>query len=363
MNQLTKNFSNTNGGMLDSLLAADSLSLSKKAKEKSRRLVFSECVWGIKNKEEFIFDPQKYGILDFMREDVCDEILSDTVIEYYSDGSRVVSPARTRFFSYKELYWHPRGYYRDEPGYWADMSQMLTLFPNDSYLKLLNEKYPYLQDIARFRVAKDMKTYELAMALYYTEKSVQDSFSSLLRYNFFSSLGNLQKFFKAFISLIKNENVDKWMGAQGITAKAGGVTGKCEIYAGFPDLTYHMVETILTRAGKSTENLKKVFLESGEPLNLTYGLTVFSGKDFNNFSYYNSKLGCPYKGRYMFRPEVFEAWGADFTPAELSVITRERFFYYCNPDCRVDYPKFYKTSERRVNIANKIKKFMNLWDL
>ncbi len=364
MEQLIRYQSGAGGGALDTLLAANTLDLSKISKKS--HLVFSEHVWGIKDKENFIFDPEKYAILDFMKEGVNDEILSDTVINYYSDGKREVVPAaKVLFFANKKLYWDKKHHYDSQDGYWADMDKMLTLFSRDAYLKRLNEKYPYLRYNARFHINADLESYELAMPLQNAKSYVSINFNEIVKYNEFSSLGRLQKFFKTFVQVLDNENTDKWMEAKGITANIGPYAyAKCKVYAGYPDLTYRVAEMILSRAGKDTKKLKKVFLESGEPLNLTYGLTAIPGKDCNRFDWYDAKAGCPTKGDFMFSPKVFANWGADFTPAELSVITRERFFNYWNPDIpKNTQEKALKSTMKKSGMLNQIKKYITLWDL
>ncbi|MDY4842058.1 MAG: hypothetical protein SO314_06820 [Alphaproteobacteria bacterium] len=101
---------------------------------------------------------------------------------------------------------------------------------------------------------------------------------------------------------------------------------------GYTGLPYRVIETILLRAGKSTAELKKAFLKHGEPLNLTLGLNVVSAENFNNFNNYSDYMGCPTSGNFMFSADVFRSWARDLTMQELSVITRERYFSYLNPD-------------------------------
>ncbi len=363
--QLTQYKSGGDQGALDTLLAAKTLDLSKISKKS--HLVFSEYLWGIKDKENFIFNPQKYAVLDFMDESEEGEVLGDTVVKYYSDGRREVVPAANAcFFSFKPLCWRPKGDYGSD-GYWADMSKMLTMFPKDKYLRQLDEKYPYLRENARFRLDSDFETYSLAMPLAETNW-IYGSFNRVLEENTFSSLGGLQKFFKAFVQVIKSgstEYSDRWMEKQGIVARNRFGEGKCRLYVGYAGLSYQIANTILSRKGRDTKSLRKIFLEHGEPLNLTYGMTVVAGKECNDFSRYSESLGCPVSGDYMFEPEVFEAWAADFTPAELSVINRERYFYYLNPDKKDSYAEQLKTIKsgmRKDSIYNQLKKYKRIWD-
>ena len=84
-----------------------------------------------------------------------DCVIGDTIIEYYSDGSREVKPAEVPILlSPNTKYWASKQKYttRNE---WATMEQMLKLFRKDPYIQELDEKYPYLKENGRFRLNED----------------------------------------------------------------------------------------------------------------------------------------------------------------------------------------------------------------
>lgn len=331
----------TKSDAFSAVLSSNSLDLTKQTTEK--HLMFCERIWGIKDKEKFVFDPQKYSIQDFTDEQNPSEdvILSDTVLKYYSDGTREVvavdsDPYLFQVYIYGKKHfsavWKERNRYRDI--IWADMDKMLTMFPNDSYIKELDRKYPYLRNNGRFAFDEvDMDNYVLAMPpangtwIFGHIHNICEKFSSL---------GGLQKFFKTYVQTIDTKSVeyaDQWMSKQGITVyRKDANRAHCRLFVGYTGLPYRVIETILLRAGKSTAELKKAFLKHGEPLNLTLGLNVVSAENFNNFSNYSDYLGCPTSGNFMFSADVFRSWARDLTPQELSVITRERYFSYLNPD-------------------------------
>lgn len=322
------------------VLASDSLDLTKQTAKK--HLMFCERIWGIKDKEKFVFNPQKYSIQDFTDEKnlLTDVILSDTVLKYYSDGTREVAAVDSDPYLFRinvhedcnNALWGEKDEYYEV--IWADMKQMLTMFPNDSYIQELDRKYPYLRDNGRFGLREeDIDSYDLAMPLANGDL-IYKSLYTVQRH--FSSLGGLQKFFKTYVQTIDSESVehaDKWMSEQGISVhRTDANSAHCRLFAGYTNLPYRVIETILLRAGKSTTDLKKAFLKYGEPLNLTLGLNVISSKGINDFSCFSDYLGCPTTGDFMFSADVFRGWAQDLTPAELSVITRERYFSYINPD-------------------------------
>ena len=330
----------TKSDAFSAVLSSNSLDLTKQTTEK--HLMFCERIWGIKDKEKFVFDPQKYSIQDFTDEQKPskDVILSDTVLKYYSDGTREVvaadsDPYLFRIYMNRNCFnaiWLEKEKYSG--AIWADMDKMLTMFPNDSYIKELDRKYPYLRHNGRFVFDEnDMDNYVLAMPLA-NGNWIRDALYSVQRY--FSSLGGMQKFFKTYVQTIDTKSVeyaDQWMSKQGITVyRKDANRAHCRLFVGYTGLPYRVIETILLRAGKSTAELKKAFLKHGEPLNLTLGLNVVSAENFNNFSNYSDYLGCPTSGNFMFSADVFRSWARDLTPQELSVIMRERYFSYLNPD-------------------------------
>ncbi len=332
---------------LPAILTADS---PLKFNTKNEHLVFEERVWGLKKLEIFVFDPENYAAADFLKEDKEEMILSDTVIRYYSSGRREIvpkNPAIIHLNQYKGYLFSKKSDVRKGNYWWANMEQMLTMFPNDAYLKALDKKYPYLRQNGRFYIHEDKDSFDLAMNLAQAV-SYEGSLSYVKEKFSLSSLGNLRKFFAICAKVLQDsidgnsteqtEKIDAWMTEHGIYAEIKNEWGKVisalpRLYAGYTDLPYHLAEAILLKKNKSVIPLREQYLKSGEPMALSAGMQIFSQKSCNDYSLYDEQLGCPKYGTFLFDPSVIKSWGSNFTPAELSIINRERYFQYYNPDC------------------------------
>ena len=98
--------------LLPSLINVDPFDFGKKTKDE--HLVFEERVWGLKQGENFVFDPDHYGIKDFLSLDnpPKDAVLSDTVIRYYSSGRREVVPAeKIKMFQIGKNLWDKKSFH------------------------------------------------------------------------------------------------------------------------------------------------------------------------------------------------------------------------------------------------------------
>ena len=126
------------------------------------------------------------------------------------------------------------------------------------------------------------------------------------------------------------------------------------LYAGYTDLPYHLAEAILLKKNKSVIPLREQYLKSGEPMALSAGMQIFSQKSCNDYSLYDEQLGCPKYGTFLFDPSVIKSWGSNFTPAELSIINRERYFQYYNPDCS-------DKQRTKTSIIDKIKNYFSCY--
>lgn len=332
--------------LLPSLINVDPFDFGKKTKDE--HLVFEERVWGLKQGENFVFDPDHYGIKDFLSLDnpPKDAVLSDTVIRYYSSGRREVVPAeKIKMFQIGKNLWERKPHCFGTNISWATMENMLTMFPKDTYLKMLCEKYPYLKKTGRFALNLDTDEYELAMPLDKAD-CVAGTLKSIANYLRCSDLGNLHKFFGGYAHWLTagvEENnqaicaeLDKKMGEHPIQAHCSNGRWRsyglsCTLYSGYTDLSYNTAETMLKLAHKDIKPLREEYLQNGEPLHLTYGLQIFSKDKCNDYSSFDKDFGCP-KGVFLFVPEVFSSWGKQFLPFELEIIHREREFCYWNPD-------------------------------
>lgn len=63
----------------------------------------------------------------------------------------------------------------------------------------------------------------------------------------------------------------------------------------------------------------------------------------------------------MFEPEIYFKWAEDFTPAELAIINRERYFDYYNPDMDIQKQKKLIENSRAKEAIRKPSKFLSLW--
>lgn len=336
--------------LLPSLINVDPFDFGKKTKDE--HLVFEERVWGLKQGENFVFDPDHYGIKDFLSLDnpPKDAVLSDTVIRYYSSGRREVVPAeRIKIFQIGKNLWERKPHCFGTNISWATMENMLTMFPKDTYLKMLCEKYPYLKETGRFALNLDTDEYELAMPLDKAD-CVAGTIDYIANHLDCTDLSNLQKFFGGYAHWLtagveENNQVictelDKKMGEHPIQAHYSNGRGRfyglsCTLYSGYTNLSYNTAETMLKLAHKDIKPLRKEYLQNGEPLHLTYGLQIFSKDKCNDYSSFDKNFGCP-KGVFLFVPEVFSSWGKQFLPFELEIIHREREFCYWNPDLDSD---------------------------
>ena len=351
---------------LPAILTADS---PLKFNTKNEHLVFEERVWGLKKLEIFVFDPEKYAAVDFLKEDREEMILSDTVIRYYSSGRREIvpkSPAIIHLNQDKDYLFSKKSDVRKGDCWWANMEQMLTMFPNDAYLKALDKKYPYLRQNGRFYIHEDKDSFDLAMNLAQAV-SYEGSLSYVKEKFSLSSLGNLQSVFASCAKCLPNsidgnstekvEQIHAWMEDNGMYAEIKSEWGKVisalpRLYAGYTDLPYHVAEKILREKKKSVIPLREQYLKEGEPMALSVDLQIFSQKSCNDYSLFDEQLGCPKYGTFLFEPEVIRSWGSNFTPAELSIINRERYFQYYNPDCS-------DKQRTKTSIIDKIKQYFS----
>lgn len=359
--------------LLPSLLSANPFEAI--AKTKDEHLVFEERVWGLKQKENFVFDPQHYGINDFFKAEnfPTDVVLSDTLIRYYSSGRREVVPTKDIImFQIGKNLWSTKHNCFGENISWATTDKILTMFPDDKYLQQLIEKYPYLEENGRFVINLETNEYELAMP-------AQNSLYAAGSYHHvkgslgIATLGNLQRYFGGYAQWLNagiegnDQNIcdelDKKMQEKPIKAYFY-YQGNCEnvstctLFAGFTDLSYNIAKAMLEDAKKDIKELQKEYLDHGEPLNLTYGLKVFSMESCNNYRSYNPAVGAP-SGTFVFSPEVFRHWGQAFSPYELAIITRDRKFRYWNPDMTKNETMAKKQS-RMITQQMASKKFENL---
>lgn len=357
-------------GFLPSLLDRPSLDFSKPGEQE--HLVFQERVWGKKNGEEFIFNPEQYGISKFFDDMDFDlPLMSDTVINYYSSGRREVLPAKVpyligiglSFCDSKDKFYGVKI---------VSMEDMLTMFHKDKNLQMLNEKYPYLRYNGRFSVDLKTGSYNLEMPFAYGA-SYCGSVRKVSSQAEFSTLGNLQRFFANYVKILKNgvsngnrddyAAVEKWMKENGINASAGSYnTAFCRVIAGYNNLPYNLVEITLLRRKKDLTQLREVFIKHRGLLGLSYGLNVYSAKELNDYKKFDAKIGCPTSGDFIFEPEVFCSWGEEFSPAELSTICRDRYFWYVNPDMDAEKQKqLIKNAKNKVNFMSYLSKLKELW--
>ena len=363
--------------LLPALINVDPFDFTPKTKDE--HLIFEERVWGLKQGEKFVFDPEHYGIRDFMSLETFpkEPIMSDTIIQYYSSGRREVVPTKDiKMFQVGKNLWSRRRFCYADNIHWATMEQMLTMFPNDKNLQMLNEKYPYLQYNGRFAINLDTEHYELAMPIE-GQSCVAGNIFDIKEKLAYSDLGNLQKYFGGYARWLstgvnKNdskicEQLDEKMSKSPITVhfyKKGNCSVKtvCQMYAGYTDVPYSRAETMLMIAEKDIKPLREEYIKSGDPFNLTRGLKIFSVGTCNDYTKYNPQTGCP-EGIFLVLPEVLCAWGQRFTLNEMTTICRDRFFYYWNPDMaenNKDYDKQKKliyrkmTSQRTTNLITNI---------
>ena len=345
------------------------------AKTKDEHLVFEERVWGLKQRENFVFDPQHYGINDFFKvEDFpTDAVMSDTLIRYYSSGRREVVPTKDIImFQIGKNLWSTKHNCYGKNISWASLDKLLTMFPDDKYLQQLLEKYPYLEENGRFVINLETNEYELAMPIQnslYAAGNYRNKEKSLG----LATLGNLQRYFNGYAQWLNVgikgkdakicDELDQKMQEKPINAYFY-YKGKCEnysnctLFAGFTDLSYNIAKAMLEESNKDIKELQKEYLDHGEPLNLTYGLKVFSMENCNNYSSYDPNVGAP-SGSFVFSPEVFRYWGQDFSPYELAIITRNREFRYWNPDL-VENKTMAKKQSRMITQQMASKKSQNL---
>lgn len=331
-------------------------------KTKNEHLVFSERVWGLKKFEEFLFDPAKYGVSDYLDQIYPYPVMSDTLVNYYSSGRREVVPAKQVYIFHVDensdvSLFFDRSY--KKRGSFATMEQMLTLFPNDSYLQMLVKKYPYLHQNARFYLPDRSDNYELAMKIK-NSRSYEGSLRGIFEQHTFSTLANLQRRFaltsKVLSGHLTKEELDawkKWKEVDIVVLKNNYYyRSSMKLLTGYVDIPYRVAEAILRKKGQDTFKLREKYLEYGEPLTITGKYDVYSTNECNDYSTFNEHLGCPESGVFVFEPEVYHHWGREFTPRELAVINRERYFEYFNPDMK-------KNQKTKNTLWTKIR---SLWD-
>lgn len=308
------------------------------AHKKAKKLVFRENIWGVWENEEFKFDAKNYGIvqwLDFLKAKWGNwTFISDTVIEYYSDGSRRLVAVKPKMLGCNERYWNSKNEYSRVKD-WANLRQVLKLFPDDPYLQKLAKKYPYLLSKGRFRLSKDLDNYELAMPIaeaqwiYFDKDALANRIWRILCW---PTLGNLQLLFAMYSKIIRENKdvsqIDQMMAENAIISRIchKNYSKSCKLYVGYAvpyNVAVHMTE--------NSSQLRREYLDHGEPLNISLGGQVISKKNCNDFDSFDEDCGIT-SGNLIFEPEVYFEWGAEFTPTELSFITRERDFRYFNPD-------------------------------
>ena len=103
--------------------------------------------------------------------------------------------------------------------------------------------------------------------------------------------------------------------------------------------------------------LRRVYLQQGEPLSVTLGRNVITRK-CNDFSQFSELHGSMMSGDFVFEPEVFAKWAADFSPAELAIICRDRFFDYYNPDMDIDKQR---KLIKKHSVVKTTSKMLALW--
>ena len=333
----------------------------RKKSSRKRHLIFREYVYGHKDKEKFVFDIENYGItqwLDIMEKQASkvDCVIGDTIIEYYSDGSREVKPAEVPILlSPNTKYWASKQKYTTK-NEWATMEQMLKLFRKDPYIQELDEKYPYLKENGRFRLNEDLDSFELAMVPYNARWVFGDK-NYIIRKGEFSSLGNLLYLFKMYYKIIQSKDykkIDELMASQAITAYyPNQQTATCHLLVGYTNLPYD----VAAQCVDDQKMLRRVYLQQGEPLSVTLGRNVITRK-CNDFSQFSELHGSMMSGDFVFEPEVFKNWAADFSPAELAIICRDRFFDYYNPDMDIDKQR---KLIKKHSVVKTTSKMLALW--
>ncbi len=358
-------------GFLPSLLDRPSLDFSQPGEKE--HLVFQERIWGQKNGEEFIFNPMQYGVNKFFDDMSFDlPLMSDTVINYYSSGRREVVPAEFPYLLGVGFSFCNKKHTFSDGLKIVNMEKMLTMFRRDKTLQALDEKYPYLRSNGRFSLNVKTGEFNLEMPLAYGV-CVSGSVSDVTENCAPSSLSNLQRFFATYANVLRNglpgntqsnyEAIETWMRKKGIKAEAGrNNKAFCRLMVGYRNLSYSEVERALLRRKKDLSELREVYVKYGEPLQLSYGLHVYAQSHTNKYSDFDSNIGCPTKGDFIFPPEVFINWGAEFSPAELSIISRERYFMYINPDMSpVSQERIIKSVKMKKKVETNFLKFKKLW--
>ena len=332
--------------------------------QSSPHLVFREYLYGHKDGENFVFDPENYGIIQWLeimeaKSDQVKVVITDTVIDYWSNGVREIKAAeRPVVLAPSIRYWAKKSSYnRDED--WATMEQMLKMFKKDSHLKELDQKYPYLRQNGRFRMDENLETFELAMVPY-NAYWLYGNKEFLIQNGHFSTLGNLHKIFKMYADAIRAnsyEHIDAFMAQKSIMAYYGSQSpAECKLMAGYTGLPFD----VACQCTDDIKALRREYMRNGEPMAVTLGKKVITSK-CNDYSKFSEKHGCVTSGDLMFEPEIYFKWAEDFTPAELAIINRERYFDYYNPDMDIQKQKKLIENSRAKEAIRKPSKFLSLW--
>lgn len=332
--------------------------------QSSPHIVFREYIYGHKDGEKFVFDPENYGIIQWLdimeaKSALVKVVISDTIIDYWSDGTREVRVAeRPVVLAPSIRYWGSKKQYnRDED--WATMEQMLKMFKKDPYLKELDNKYPYLRQNGRFRMDEELETYELAMVPY-NAYWLYGTKEYLIQNGMFSTLGNLLQLFKMYANAIRSnsyEHIDAFMAQKSITAYYRSLPmAECKLMAGYTGLPFD----VACQCTNDVKALRREYMRNGEPMAVTLGKKVITSK-CNDYSKFSDRHGCMTSGELMFEPEIYFKWAEDFSPAELAIINRERYFDYYNPDMDIQKQKKLIENNRAKEAIRKPSKFLSLW--
>lgn len=327
--------------------------------------VFSEHLWGIKDKEEFIYNPDKDSMADFLDSNgypVAGHIYyCDTRIDYYLDGSRKIvtlddPDCRTGSWTYAFSHdWHPgytrfilEGYDRcyRMPKYsrWIDKDNIVNykticqLFPNNSYLNTLIRKYPYLKSCGRFWVAEDYSSFELAMEIdgNYRCFNVQGFMHRLevprFKAPYFPADINLRKRLAQYCAQI---SADMFNPCNKLLVLEHPTKGNKIIQCGYY-LSYQTIVKILTDYNQPLSTLNKCMVENqkSESLYLTADCNVYS-TDSELRGYVRSQDRRNIEDAtpvYIIPFNILQSWAKDLTPEELKIINRERYYKYILPE-------------------------------
>lgn len=280
--------------------------------------VISDYMWGLKIGEKVIYDLDDYSLLGALRKALLlpnAEVVSDTRIVYYMDGSREVEAI------YAESFYDTSSLLND----WVpiDLEKARNLFPQSK------EEFDQLEKNSKgliFLVSPDFLHLRLVSELYDSKPC-----------NFFEFCQGLEKNSetKCFISdslMISNlRQTFEWIAEKVRQGDAYDLKNNPALHevkigdkiyrfrVGFPYLSYQEALKI----AKDQIVLKKAYV-TDNPENKKFFNFWFDGELIVD-SAQNSQT------TYLFPAEIYEQWGRPFTTDELKKITRERDWRYCTP--------------------------------